>query len=110
MSAPVARHFTLPSYLTAGATVVGIGLGVGFGMSAGNKYDDCEARAPLGGMCSRDERDSIRRTALIADVGWLLAVGGTVATAVLYATSGESAHLIVTPTQSGVAVTAVGSF
>ncbi len=110
MTAPAPRHFSLASYLTAGATLVGLGVGVGFGLRAGDQYDDCEARAPRGGQCSSDERDTLQRTALIADAGWLLAVGGTIATAVLYATSGESAHILVSPTQSGVSVSATGTF
>ena len=109
-SEPVPRHFTLPTYVTAGATAVGLGLGVGFGLSARSKYKDCEDMAPLGAECSRDRKDSIRHTALIADIGWVVALGGTIATAVLYATSAEAPHVIVEPAPGGATVSAVGRF
>ena len=109
-SEPVPRHFTLPTYVTAGATVVGLGLGVGFGLSARSKYKDCEDMAPLGAECSQDRRSSIRHTALIADIGWVVALGGTIATAVLYATSAEAPHVIVEPAPGGATVSAVGRF
>lgn len=109
-SEPVPRHFTLPTYVTAGATAVGLGLGLGFGLSARSKYKDCEDMAPLGAECSRDRKDSIRHTALIADIGWVVALGGTIATAVLYATSAEAPHVIVEPAPGGATVSAVGRF
>lgn len=105
-SAAVPRHLTLPAYATAAATVAGLGVGVSFGLSARRKYKDCEALPD----CAQGRRDSIRTTALIADIGWVVALGGTIATAVLYATSAESAHVIVEPTPGGAAVTAVGRF
>jgi hypothetical protein len=109
-SEPVPRHFTLPTYVTAGATVVGLGLGVGFGLGARSKYKDCEDMVPLGVECSQDHKSSIRHTALIADIGWVIAVGGTIATAVLYATSAEAPHVIVEPAPGGATVSAVGRF
>jgi hypothetical protein len=108
-SPPVPRHFTLPTYVTAGATVAGIGVGLGFGLRARSKYKDCESLSP-DSECSRDRKDSIRNTALIADIGWVIALSGTIATAVLYATSAESSHVIVEPTPGGVTVTALGRF
>jgi len=110
MSPPVARHLTPPTYATAGATVVGLGLGLSFGLVTRGRYKDCEALVSTGVTCTSDRTDSIRNLALIADVGWLFAVGGTVATAILYATSGESSHLIVEPTPGGAAISAVGRF
>jgi hypothetical protein len=110
MSTAVPRHFTLPTYLTAGATVVGLGVGVSLGIVTRGKYQDCEALAAIGPGCTRARKDSIRRTALVADVGWLVALGSTVTAAVLYATSGEASHLIVEPTPDGVTVGASGSF
>jgi hypothetical protein len=111
MSAPVPRHLTVPAYVTAGATAVGLGIGISFGLSARSKYRSCESSANNDHVaCSDSRTSSIRTTALIADVGWLVAVGGTVATAVLYAASGEESRLIVEPTPGGVAVTAVGRF
>jgi hypothetical protein len=107
---PVPRHFSLPTYITAGATAVGIGLGLGFGLSARSKYKECEDLSPTGAECSRSRKDSIRNTALIADVGWVIALGGTVATAVLWATSAEAPHLIVEPAPGGATVSTVGRF
>jgi hypothetical protein len=109
MSPAVPRHLTRPSYLTAGAAAVGVGVGVSLGLVARGRYQDCEERAATGG-CSSSRKDAIRRVALVADAGWLLAIGGTIATAVLYATSGEAPHVIVEPAAGGVAVTAIGRF
>jgi hypothetical protein len=108
-SPPVPRHFTLPTYITAGVTVAGIGVGLGFGLRARSKYNHCDQLAP-GDECSRSAKDSIRTTDLIADIGWVIAVGGTIATAVLYATSAEGSHIIVEPTPGGATVTALGRF
>jgi hypothetical protein len=110
LSEPVPRHFTLPTYVTAGATAVGIGFGVGAGLRARSKYKDCEDLAPSGAECSRGRKDSIRHIALISDVGWLVGLGGTIATAVLYATSAEGPHVIVEPAPGGATVSAVGRF
>ena len=110
LSEPVPRHFSLPTYLTAGATAVGLGVGIGFGLRARSRYRDCEAMAPTGVECSRSRKDSIRSTALVADVGWVIALGGTIATAVMWATSAESPHLIVEPAPGGATVSAVGRF
>jgi hypothetical protein len=110
MSSAVPRHLALPSYVAAGATAVGLGVGIGFGLDARGKYRDCDDLAGRGAPCSSARKDSIRRVALIADAGWLVAIGGTIAAAVLYATSGEASHVIVEPTPGGAAVTAVGSF
>ena len=106
-SEAVPRHFTLPTYVTAGATAVGLGFGVGFGLRARSKYKDCEDGAIA---CPEDRKSSIRHTALIADLGWIVAVGGTIATAVLYATSAEAPHVIVEPAPGGATVSAVGRF
>ena len=110
MSDAVPRHLALPAYLTAGATAVGIGVGLGFGLNARSRYQDCENQAHAGVACTQDQKDSIRRRALIADTGWVIAIGGTIATALLYATSGEASHVIVEPVRGGAAVTATGSF
>lgn len=110
MSTPVPRHLTMPSYLTAGATVVGLGVGISLGIVVRGKYKDCEDLAATGPGCGTSRKDSIRNVALLADAGWFVAIGGTIATAVLYATSSEASHVIVEPTPGGAAVTAVGSF
>lgn len=109
-TAPVPRHFTLPTYITAGVTAVGIGVGIGFGLRARSRYKDCEALPPTGVECSRSRKDSIRNTALIADVGWVIALGGTIATAVMWATSAEAPHVIVEPAPGGATISAVGRF
>jgi hypothetical protein len=110
MSLAVPRHFAMPSYLTAGATVVGLGVGLSLGLVARGKYRDCEAQAAHGMPCPTSRKDAIRNTALIADAGWLLALGGTIATTVLYATSGEAPHVVVEPMPGGVAISTFGSF
>ena len=110
MAPAVPRHFTLPSYLTAGATAVGLATGISFGLVVRGRYRDCESAAANGVACSSGRRDSIRRLALLADAGWLLAIGGTITTAVIYATSDESPHVLVEPMPGGAAISAVGSF
>lgn len=110
MSPAVPRHLTMPAYLAAGATVVGLGVGISLGVVTRGKYHDCEVLADQGTACTQSRKDAIRRTALVADAGWLVALGGTITTAVLYATSGEASHVIVEPTPGGVAVAAFGSF
>jgi hypothetical protein len=110
MSAPVPRHFTLPSYLTAGAAIVGAGAGFAFGLDTRTRYQDCTDQAHAGTACSQSRTDGIRRRALIADAGFLVAIGGAIATAVLYATSGEASHVVVEPIRGGAAVTATGTF
>jgi hypothetical protein len=111
MSTPVPRHFAVPSYVTMGATAVGLGVGITFGTIARGKYKDCETLATTHGMdCTASRTASIRNTALVADLGWVVAVGATIATVVLYASSAESSHVIVEPTPGGAAVTAVGTF
>ena len=110
MSPPVPRHFELPSYLTGAAAVAGLGLGISLGIAARGKYRDCDAAAAGGAACSSARKDSIRTQALLADTGYAIAIGGAIATAVLYATSGEASHVVVEPTSGGLAVTASGRF
>ncbi len=110
MSPTIPRHFTVPTYLAVGGTAVGLGLGISLGAVTRGKYHDCEVLANQGTACTQSRKDAIRRTALIADAGWLVALGGTITAAVLYATSGEASHVIVEPTPGGVAVAAFGSF
>jgi hypothetical protein len=110
MSPAIPRHFTMPAYLAAGGTALGLGLGLSLGLVTRGKYHDCEVLANQGTACTQDRKSAIRGTALVADAGWLIALGGTITTAVLYATSGEASHVIIEPTPGGVAVSAVGSF
>src|SRR4051812_11275356 len=41
MSDEIPRHLTTPVYLTAGATIVGLGVGISLGLSARSKYKAC---------------------------------------------------------------------
>jgi hypothetical protein len=107
MTTAVPRHFTTPSKIFVGAGVVGLGVGIGFGLAARSKYDGCET-APF--SCPTSERDSIRRISLVADLGFLLATGGAIAAGVIFATSGQESHLVVAPSPEGVSISAVGSF
>ncbi len=94
MTTAVPRHFTKTAMVTAGVAVVGLGVGIGFGIKAKNLFNDCDKpSAP----CSGSQEDKIRSTALIADVGFLVAAAGAVATAVLFATSGEESRMVVSP-------------
>jgi hypothetical protein len=111
MAPAVPRHLTRPAYITVGATVAGLGVGVSLGLVARKRYQRCSDLVDDQRVsCSPERKDSIRTVALLADAGWLLAIGGAVATAVLYATSGEESRVIVEPIPGGAAVTAVGRF
>lgn len=103
----VPRHFTLPAKITAATTVIGLGVGIGFGLATRSKFDTCD-RAPAD--CGDDERRSIRRFAFAADAGYLVALGSAIATSVLFATSGREGHIVVEPSPSGVTVGAMGRF
>ncbi|MDQ3365917.1 MAG: hypothetical protein M3680_10870 [Myxococcota bacterium] len=111
MSAEVPRHFTRTSLITAGIAVVGLGVSIGFGLRTRSLFDDCDGAAIA---CTSSEESSIRTSAVIADVGLLAAIGGAIATAVIYASSGSEARLIVGPsvegTGTGMSVTAFGRF
>lgn len=105
MSPQIPRHFTPTTYAFAGAAVVGLGVGVAFGLSARSKFSDCEA-VP----CTQSEKDSIRTTTIIADAGFVVAAVGIVATGVLFATSGKESRLVVSPSPTGISLAAVGRF
>lgn len=109
MTKEIPRHFTAASYATAGIAVVGLGVGIGFAIRTKGLFDDCnKPDAP----CTDAQEDKIRTSALIADVGWAAFLGGAVATAILYATSGSESRLVITPEaeRGGVTLTAVGRF
>lgn len=106
MSPDVPRHFTTTSYITAGAAIVGVGIGFGFGLATRSKYNNCDAP----GACDKSQRDTIRTTSIVADLGFLVGVGGIVATSILFTTSGKESRLVVTPTAQGVAMTFGGRF
>ncbi len=107
MSEGVPRHFTTPAKITAAVGVVGLGAGIAFGLSTRSRYNSCDD-APA--MCTGSDRDSIRVRALLADVGFAVAIGGAIATAVLYMTSDEEPRLIVAPSPEGATVSAIGRF
>jgi hypothetical protein len=109
MTAEVPRHYTFPAKIMTGVAVAGLGLGIGFGLAARSQYSECDTE-PLAPIGCDEKHDSIRRRALLADVGFGLAIGGAVATIVLIATSGRESRLIVEPTPQGVAVSALGRF
>jgi hypothetical protein len=98
MSDAVPRHFTLPAKITAGATLVGLGVGITFGLITRSKFNSCEDDTLA---CDDGKRDSIRLTGIVADAGYLVAIGGAVATAVLFATSGKESQLVIAPTAEG---------
>jgi hypothetical protein len=109
MSERVPRHYTTGAKITTGLAVAGLGVGLGFGLAARSQYNECNVQpaAPIG--CD-DKHASIRRRALIADIGYGVAIAGALTTAVLIAISGEESRLIVEPTPQGVAVSAFGRF
>ncbi|HUJ57753.1 MAG TPA: hypothetical protein VLX92_04660 [Kofleriaceae bacterium] len=107
MTAATPRHFAVPSYLTTGVAAIGLGVGIGFGLETRSKYNTCNGNP---NACTSSQRSTIRSDGLIADSGFLIATGAAIATVVLYATSGESPHVIVNPTPEGVGVAAFGRF
>lgn len=107
MSPAVPRHFTTPAKITAGVSAVGLGLGIAMGLRTRSKYNSCDDR---GFACTDDERDAIRTSGIFADAGYAIGIGGAIATVVLFVTSAKEPHLVVTPTESGGAVTFLGSF
>ena len=92
------RHLTAASIATSGLTMLGLGIGIGYGIETRSKYNACEAHPT---MCTPSNKDTIRRASVTADVGFLIATGAAIATVVLYVTSSESPHVIVSPTPEG---------
>lgn len=107
MTEGVPRHFTTPAKITAAVGVVGLGAGIALGLTTRSKYHSCQDDVVV---CSDGDRDSIRSFGLLADAGFVVAVGGAIATAVLYMTSAEEPRLIVSPTSDGATVSAFGRF
>lgn len=101
------RHFTKPALLMAAVAGVGLVSGVGLGLATRSKYDDCD-HSPA--TCSSGARDTIRHYALGADISFGVAAGAAIATVVLYATSSEAPHVIVTPTPEGASASWIGRF
>lgn len=107
MTPAVPRHFTTPAKITAGVSAIGFGVGIAMGLRARSKYNTCDDQ-PF--ACSSAERDSIRATSIVADAGYVVGIGGAIATVVLYMTSAKDSHLVVTPEAGGGTVTCLGSF
>jgi hypothetical protein len=96
------RHITRGQILTASVGVVAIGWGIGWGLSAGSHFKSCNADP---NNCTKSQRDTITRLDLTADIGWIVAAGAAITTAILYTTSAEAPHVapVVTPGGAGVA-------
>lgn len=108
MTEGVPRHFTTSAKLTAAIGGVGLGAGIAFGLATKSKYHKCE---DAGLACTKDDETTIRVLAATADIGFLVAIGGAIATTVIYMKSSEQPHLVVAPTgDGGAAVTAFGRF
>jgi hypothetical protein len=107
MTEGVPRHFTTPAKITAAIGVVGLGAGIAFGLSTRSRYHECEDNVAL---CSEADRDGIRNYGLAADAGFAVAIGGAIATVVLYMGSAKEPHMIVAPTTDGATVSAIGRF
>lgn len=98
MSDEVPRHFTTPAKITAGIAVAGLGIGITFGLITRSKFNACDASPAT---CGDDKRDSIRLTGIVADAGYIVAIGGAVATVVMYSMSGKESQLVIAPTAEG---------
>lgn len=105
MSPEVPRHFTTPAKIAAGGVVVGLGVAIGFGLTARSRWHACDDKA-----CTDDRKDSIKTLSLVADIGNVVWVGSAIATAALYFTSGRESKFVVTPTEGGAAAALVGRF
>jgi hypothetical protein len=103
----VPRHFTTPAKITAAIGVVGLGAGIAFGISTRSRFNACDA---MPRTCTQSDRDSIRLRGIAADAGFVVAIGGAIATAVLYMGSAEEPRLIVAPTPDGATVSAFARF
>jgi hypothetical protein len=106
MAPAVSRHLTTPTLIAGGAAVVGLGVGIGAGLTARSRYNECRA-AP----CTAERTHSIKTLALVADIGhvtWLVSAGLGL---YLYATSGRDSRFVISPTpEGGVAAVMSGRF
>lgn len=104
------RHLTTPAKITAAVSLAGLGTGIALGLATRSKYHTCENDAL---DCTQDQKDTIRALGLTADVGFIIAIGGAIATGVLYATSAKEPQLVVAPSPTaggGAALTVLGRF
>jgi hypothetical protein len=101
-----------PRHFTGGSLGLGIGggvavvAGIGLGLATKSKYDSCDATPAT---CTQSTRDSIHTLGIAADISWIVGTAALVTGAVLYLRSGGET-VVVTPTEGGAAVTAVGRF
>jgi hypothetical protein len=109
MTEATPRHVTRPAYITGAAALTGLGAGIAFGLATRSKYNSCDAD-PM--KCTQSQRDSIRNFGIVADASFLVATGAAIATVVLYVTSSEGPHVVVSPTAegAGAGVTWLGRF
>jgi hypothetical protein len=101
------RHFTTPALVTAGVAGAGLVAGTILGLETRSKYNTCDHDRIA---CTEGNRNSIRNYALAADISFGIALGGAIASAALWATSGEGPHVIVTPTAEGATASWIGRF
>ena len=105
------RHLTTPAKITAAVAVVGLGVGIAAGLSTRSRYNKCDDDPA---SCTSGDKDSIRHMGLLADAGFVVALGCAVTTGVLYATSAKESRLVVAPSPaadgSGATLTAFGRF
>jgi len=101
------RHLTTASMAIGAVGVIGLGVGLGFGLSTRSAYNNCDTNR-VG--CTQSDRDSIRTKGIVADIGWIAGVGGLVAFGVRYATSAEAPHIMVQPTGDGATASYFGRF
>nr|HEX4316863.1 hypothetical protein [Kofleriaceae bacterium] len=100
------HHFTALSIAFGAAGVVGLAVGAGFGLDTRSSYNTCDGSPS---SCTQSTRDSIRTTGLVADLGWIVGIGGIATAAAMYLTSGHDG-VLVTPTEGGAAVSFSGRF
>jgi hypothetical protein len=107
MTEATPRHFTTASRITAGVAGAGLVGDVTFWLITRSKFNTCNDHYIT---CAQPERDSISHYALAADISLGVALGGAIATAALYATSGEAPHVVISPSPEGGSVSLVGRF
>jgi hypothetical protein len=108
-AAGVPRHLSLAAKITAGAAGATLITGIVLGLETRSKYNACVGDPSCAAMTG-GKKDTIRALGLGADASFIAAAGCTIATAMLYATSGQAPHVIVAPSAEGATVSFVGTF
>ncbi|MGE5186105.1 MAG: hypothetical protein ACM31C_28815 [Acidobacteriota bacterium] len=101
------RHFTTASIATAAGAGAGLLWAIAWGLETRSKYNSCDAAFQT---CTPSQRDTIRSYGFVADGGLVVFAGLVAATGVLYFTSGEAPHVVVSPTPEGAGLSYVGRF